>query len=94
MGNHQIFYGWRTLTVKEKTMENNRIEKTAMYEECLRDLKGTKTMLAIAKERYEMAKEQGYPDYAYKYMGEILKYESQIDVINRRIKTLGFEVEE
>ena len=50
MGNHQIFYGWRTLTVKEKTMENNRIEKTAMYEECLRDLKGTKTMLAIAKE--------------------------------------------
>ena len=41
-----------------------------------------------------MAKEQGYPDYAYKYMGEILKYEGQIDVINRRIKTLGFEVEE
>ena len=75
-------------------MENNRIEKAAMYEECLRDLKGTRTMLAIAKERYAMAKEQGYPDYASKYMGEILKYESQIDVINRRIKTLGFEVEE
>ena len=75
-------------------MENNRIEKTAMYEECLRDLKGTKTMLAIAKERYAMAEEQGYPDYAYKYMREVLKYESQIDVINRRIKTLGFEVEE
>ena len=51
-------------------MENNRIERTAMYEECLRDLKGTKTMLAIAKERYAMAEEQGYPDYAYKYMGE------------------------
>lgn len=75
-------------------MENNRIEKTAMYEECLRDLKGTKTMLAIAKERYAMAKEQGYPDYAYKYMGEVLKCESQIDAINQRIKTLGFEVEE
>ena len=75
-------------------MENNRIEKAAMYEECLRDLKGTKTMLAIAKERYATAKEQGYPDYAYKYMGEILKYESQIDAINRRIKALGFEVKE
>ena len=74
-------------------MENNRIEKAAMYEECLRDLKGAKTMLAIAKERYAMAEEQGYPDYAYKYMGEILKYEGQIDVINQRIKALGFEVE-
>ena len=75
-------------------MKNNRIEKTAMYEECLRDLKGTKTMLTIARERYAMAKEQGYPDYAYKYMGEVLKYESQIDAINQRIKALGFEVKE
>ena len=75
-------------------MENNRIEKAAMYEECLRDLKGAKTMLAIAKERYAMAEEQGYPDYAYKYMGEVLKYESQIDAINQRIKALGFEVKE
>lgn len=75
-------------------MKNNRIERTAMYEECLRDLEGTKNMLAIAKERYDMAKEQGYPDYAYKYMGEILKYDAQIAIINQRIKELGFDAEE
>lgn len=75
-------------------MENNRNENLAKYEECLRDLKGTKAKLAIAEERLERAKDLGYEDYTYTYNNKVIEYRMEIRAIKERIKSLGFEAED